>query len=71
MPRRPKNQQPAAQREGLTRIRPGIHCSATTDTGAELDELERMQIDHFLNTLAEIALAVASRQTSSQGGQVE
>jgi hypothetical protein len=36
-----------------------------------LDELERMQIDHFLNTLAEIALAVASRQTSSPGGQVE
>jgi hypothetical protein len=70
MPRR-TNQQPNAQPEGLTRIRPGIHCSATTDTGAELEELERMQINHFLNTLAEIALAVASRQTSSQGGQVE
>jgi hypothetical protein len=36
-----------------------------------LDELERMQVDHFLNTLAEIALAVASRKASSQGGQVE
>jgi hypothetical protein len=70
MPRR-TNKQPNAQPEGLTRIRPGIHCSATTDTGAELEELERMQINHFLNTLAEIALAVASRQTSSPGGQVE
>ena len=70
MPRR-TNKQPNAQPEGLTRIRPGIHCSATTDTGAELEGLERMQIDHFLNTLAEIALAVASRQTSSPGGQIE
>ena len=70
MPRR-TNKQPNAQPEGLTRIRPGIHCSATTDTGAELEELERMQINHFLDTLAEIALAVASRQASSQGGQVE
>jgi hypothetical protein len=71
MPRRPKKKQPNAQPEGLTRIRPRIHCSATTDTGEELDELEQMQIDHFLNTLAEIALAVASRQTSSPGGELE
>jgi hypothetical protein len=70
MPRRHKKQL-TAQSEGLTRIRAGIHCSATTDTGAELDELEKMQVDHFLNTLAEIALAVASRQASKAGGQVE
>jgi hypothetical protein len=71
MPRRPQNKQPTVPPQGLTRIRPGIHCSATTDTGAERDELEKLQIDHFLNTLAEIALAVASRQASSPGGQVE
>jgi hypothetical protein len=71
MPRRPQIQPLNIPPEGLTRIRPGIHCSATTDTGAELEGLERMQIDHFLNTLAEIALAVASRQAFSTGGKVE
>jgi hypothetical protein len=70
MPRRPKNQ-PTARPEGLTRIRPGIHCSATTDTGGELNELEQLQVNHFLQTLAEIALAVASRQAFSTGGKVE
>jgi hypothetical protein len=70
MPRRTKNQ-PTAQPEGLTRIRPGIHCSATTDTGGELNELEQLQVNHFLQTLAEIALAVASRQAFSTGGKVE
>jgi hypothetical protein len=71
MPRRPKKKQSHAPTEGLTRIRRRIHCSATTDTGEELDELEQLQVDHFLNTLAEIALAVASRQASSQGGKLE
>jgi hypothetical protein len=71
MPRRPKNKQPTVPPQGLTRIRPGIHCSATTDTGGELNELEQLQVNHFLQTLAEIALAVASRQAFSTGGKVE
>jgi hypothetical protein len=71
MTRRPKKKQSTTQPQGLTRIRPGIHCSATTDTGVELDELEQLQVNHFLNTLAEIALAVASRQASSAGGKLD
>ncbi len=46
---------------GLTSIHGRIHCAATTDAG-DNDELEQIQVDHFLNTLARIAMAVAARQ---------
>ena len=49
--------------EGLTPIHGRIHCAATPDTdAAQYTETERVIIDNFLNTLAEVALSVASRK---------
>ena len=53
---------------GLTPIHRRIHCAATTEGGGfndEYDELEQIQVDHFLHTLAKIAMAVAARQAGS------
>ena len=53
--------------KALTSIPEGIHCAATdepkpdTDCREELDELE---INHFIKTLAEVAIAVATRRLS-------
>ena len=46
----------------LTPIHQGIHCAATTDHLDGDDELDRIAIDHFLDILAEIALAIARRR---------
>ena len=46
----------------LTCIHQRIHYTATPDTTDGHDELDQIQIDHFLNTLAEIALSVARRK---------
>ena len=48
--------------EGLTSIHTRIHCVATTDTLEEADELDRIDIDNFLSTLAEVATAVVRRE---------
>ena len=60
MPFRSENDCP----EGLTCIHTPIHCAATQDTGETdgHDELERIDIDHFLSTLAQVATAVARRE---------
>ena len=57
---------------GLTPIHPRIHCAATKDSGGDdqNDDLERLQVEHFLNTLAQIALAVAARSVDSDGGDL-
>ena len=49
---------------GLTCIPQRIHCVATPDTteGGELNEMDRFVIDHFLSTLANIALGIAQRR---------
>jgi hypothetical protein len=52
---------------GLKCIPHRIHCSVTPDSGGFSDELERMQVEHFLNTLARIALAVATREIGKDG----
>ena len=52
--------------QGLTCIPRRIHCAATRDTAEELSELDRIDVDNFLNTLAEIALAVAARNAKGQ-----
>lgn len=44
----------------LTSIRGGIHCSATQDAYA--NEADKIMAKSFLHTLAEVALAIASRQ---------
>ena len=68
MARRPRKSGPL---NGLTPIPQGIHCPATTEGVGENSELEQLQIDHFNQTLADIALAVAARKIASQGGQLE
>ena len=49
---------------GLTPIHGRIHCAATPDTTEPEpeNELDRIAIDHFLDTLAEVAIAVARRR---------
>ena len=46
----------------LTRIPTRIHCGTTADHLDGDDELDRIAIDHFLDILAEIALAIARRR---------
>ena len=50
--------------DGLTPIHGRIHCAATPDTNKDqLEyELDQIAIDHFLDTLAEVALAIARRR---------
>ena len=48
--------------KGLTCIHQRIHCAATPTHEGERSETERIIIDNFLHTLAEVALAVASRR---------
>jgi hypothetical protein len=47
---------------GLTPIHSRIHCVATEGTSELEHEVERITIDHFLDTLAEVALAIARRR---------
>ena len=47
---------------GLTTIPHRIHWAATQDRGgSELDELDEIAINNFLETLAEIAVSIAAR----------
>ena len=55
---------------GLTPIHQPIHCAATTNGGGALDEVGQIQVNHFLQTLARIALAVASRKVASGGSDL-
>ena len=50
--------------ERLTCIHTRIHCAATQDTTETNghDELERIDIDNFLSTLAQVATAIARRE---------
>ena len=48
--------------QGLTCIPRRIHCGATPDTDEEYTEAERVMVDNFLNTLAEVAIAAATRK---------
>ena len=48
--------------KGLTPIHERIHCPDTFRAFETDDELDRMHIDNFLETLAEVALAVAKRK---------
>ena len=48
--------------EGLTCIPRRIHWPDTTDLIESDNELDRIAVDNFLETLADIALAVAKRK---------
>ena len=56
----------------LTCIPQRIHCSATQDTTEHESELDRIAIDNFLETLAEVALAGAQRrvQQAQDSGEI-
>ncbi len=52
-----------ASPEGLTPIHGRIHCAATPDTPEDgYSEADTIIVKNFLNTLADVALAVAARQ---------
>ena len=48
---------------GLTPIHRRIHCGATHDTTNDQNgnELDQIAIDHFLDTLSEVAMAIVRR----------
>ena len=49
----------------LTGIHGSIHWPTTrTDVEAGYDELDRIDIDNFLDTLAAVALSIAARETT-------
>ncbi len=51
--------------DGLTCIPRSIHCPATqTSGGSSNHELNDIAIEHFLDTLAEVALSIAAREFS-------
>ena len=52
-------------RSGAPDALTGIHCAATPDAseyGEHETELDRIAIDNLLDTLAEVALAIARRR---------
>ena len=51
--------------DGLTCIPHRIHWPATQESGgSELDELDQIAVEDFLDTLADIAIRVATRQAA-------
>ncbi len=48
--------------DGLTPIHRRIHCTAAEDAVESVDELEQIAVDHLLDTLSEVALAIARRR---------
>ena len=50
---------------GLTGIPSAIHCPAThISGGSNTHELDRIAVDNFLNTLADVAISIAAREDS-------
>jgi hypothetical protein len=68
MPRKSRNPVPSGLENGLTSIPLRIHCPATTDWVGGNDELDEITVEHFLDTLVQVALAIASRKLSGEGG---
>ena len=56
----------SGREKGLTCIPGSIHWVATSDTTEAGNELDQIAISHFLDTLAEIALAVARRRIDKE-----
>ena len=53
------------QPEGLTCIPQRIHCAATPE-GEPLNEVDIISIETFLDALADVAMAVASRRLQGE-----
>ncbi len=63
-------QSETASSEGLTCIPQRIHCAATPDATEDgYSEADMIVVKNFLNTLAEVALAVASRSAQRHDEQ--
>ena len=61
-----------SSKDGLTGIPHRIHWPATQDSGgSELDELDQIAIQDFLDTLADIAIRAATRQSAEHEAQDE
>jgi hypothetical protein len=73
MPRKSRNPVPSGLENGLTSIPPRIHCPATTKGVEGNDELAEIAVEHFLDMLAQVALAIASRKQAQKqpGGEVD
>ena len=56
----------------LTSGAPRIHCADTSEVQDNENELDRIAIDNFLDTLADVALSVARRKMDqdSEAGDV-
>ena len=65
MPGKPKTSKESGGENGLTPIPLRIHCPATTERVGGKDELDEIAVEHFLDTLAQVALAVASRKLAN------
>ena len=63
MPRRSKAKDQSGPVNGLTPIPHGIHCAATS-VDSYVNEQDEIDIDNFLDTLAEVAMAIAARKLS-------
>ena len=55
--------------DGLTGIPKSIHCPATQEECEAGYELDEIAIDQFLDTLAGIALSIATRELSDRQDQ--
>ena len=73
MARNPRTKKESGGENGLTPIPLRIHCPATTDWVGGKDELDEIAVEHFLDTLAQVALAIASRKLAKcqPGGEVD
>ena len=52
---------------GLTPIHSPIHCAATD--GSYVNEQNEIDIDNFLDTLAEVALTIVARKLAQSKGE--
>ena len=52
----------AEERNALTPIHRRIHCAPTDENLDNGNELDQIAIDHFLDTLAEVTLAIIRRR---------
>ena len=52
--------------KALTPIHTRIHCAATGENLDSEDELDQIAVDNFLDTLAEVTLAIIRRRQIEQ-----
>jgi hypothetical protein len=73
MARKPRARKENGQENALTSIPPRIHCPATTDWVGGRDEIDEIAINNFLDALAQVALAVATRKLGKdhRSGEVD